>query len=629
MKISKRKLSALVLEAAKKIFESNGQGQTLDTSDANLYLKVNVGFLKIVDKADIIEKAKPRNLRKRFVYINREGEEVFKQRKYMEERQRLLGIIDQINKSGGLQSTAQESVAIYFNVSRLGIPQVAVNAIKDIINTNREDYLFDIASVIPTIEDRKIKKQVGAITKLAVGAIVSKLNDDEALKRAVRGVFPTNVSIDINKSRVVPGITSFALIDSNEYVLQAFGAESQDKVLGYTVPEEEEEVTEYKNKETGEVIATAQEIQMVHNLAHKRNTPANRLFAASQPYAPLRALKKLVRDPRPEVRMAVVYNPRTTEAMMEMLSNDSDADVATAATMKIRGITDEKLLAAQNPETSPSVLMQLSRDSRFDIKMAVLRNPSVTSDVVEALKGDRYRAIATAAAKKEAGELESFTPGVVDDPVNYRVRSAGSQAAEAELKARKKEIVRMIQIVLPNVTRAIDEKEEGLKQKIAVSSNQEKIAKLNKKLKDLVADRGNVIKEIEDLEKELAEIDKKLEGNQAPPPPLSPAEQIAADQAARIERGREKFRRRSAAIDAITPEEREARRQAAIRRMEAQKGGGSTGEEAKRLEILNDASLNPKQKIIKYYTYLKDIGKKDEEIVRRVAAFKKTIAGKK
>jgi hypothetical protein len=327
--------------------------------------------------------------------------------------------------------------------------------------------------------------------------------------------------------------------------------------------------------------------------------------------------------------MAVVYNPRTTEAMMEMLSNDSDADVATAATMKIRGITDEKLLAAQNPETSPSVLMQLSRDSRFDIKMAVLRNPSVTSDVVEALKGDRYRAIATAAAKKEAGELESFTPGVVDDPVNYRVRSAGSQAAEAELKARKKEIVRMIQIVLPNVTRAIDEKEEGLKQKIAVSSNQEKIAKLNKKLKDLVADRGNVIKEIEDLEKELAEIDKKLEGNQAPPPPLSPAEQIAADQAARIERGREKFRRRSAAIDAITPEEREARRQAAIRRMEAQKGGGSTGEEAKRLEILNDASLNPKQKIIKYYTYLKDIGKKDEEIVRRVAAFKKTIAGKK
>ena len=628
MKISKRKLSALVLEAAKKIFESNGQGQTLDTSDANLYLKVNVGFLKIVDKADIIEKAKPRNLRKRFVYINREGEEVFKQRKYMEERQRLLGIIDQINKSGGLQSTAQESVAIYFNVSRLGIPQVAVNAIKDIINTNREDYLFDIASVIPTIEDRKIKKQVGAITKLAVGAIVSKLNDDEALKRAVRGVFPTNVSIDINKSRVVSGITSFALIDSNEYVLQAFAAESQDKVLGYTVPEEEEEEKVYKNRETGEVIATAQEIQMVHNLAHKRNTPANRLFAASQPYAPLRALKKLVRDPRPEVRMAVVYNPRTTEAMMEMLSNDSDAEVATAATMKIRGITDEKLQTAQNPETSPDVLMQLSRDSRFDIKMAVLRNPSVTSDVVEAMK-DSYRAIATAAAKKEAGELESFTPEAVDDPVDYRVRSAGSREAEAELKARKKEIVRMLQIVLPNVTRAIDEKEEGLKQKIAVSSNQEKIAKLSKKLKDLVADRGNVIKEIEDLEKELAEIDKKLEGNQAPPPPLSPAEQIAADQAARIERGQEMFRRRSAAIDAITPEEREARRQAAIRRMEAQKGGGSTGEEAKRLEILNDSSLPPKEKIIKYYTHLKDLGHTAEQIKRRVAAFRAAVTGKK
>lgn len=628
MKMSKRKLSALVLEAAKKIFESSGQTQTLDTSDANLYFKVNVGFLKLVDKSEIIEKAKPRNLRKRFVYINKEGEEVFKQRKYMEERQRLLAIIDQINKSGGLRSTAREATAIYINVNRLGLPQVSIDAIRKIIDENGVDYLFDIASVIPKITDRKTLQYTRGITKLALQAIVSKLKDDEALKRAVRGIFPTNVSIDINSTRVVPGITSFALVDSNDYVLQAFGAESRDKILGYTVPVEEEEVVEYKNKETGEVIATAQEIQMVHSLANKRNTPANRLFAASQPYAPLKALGKLVRDPRPEVRMAVVYNPRTTEAMMEKLSKDSDADVATAAEMKIRGITDEKLRTAQNPETSPSVLMQLSRDSRFDIKMAVLRNPSVTSDVVEALKGDRYRAITIAAAKKEAGELESFTPSVVDNPDDVRVRSAGSQAAEAELKARKKEIVRMLQIVLPNVTRAIDEKEEGLKQKIAVSSNQEKIAKLNKKLKDLVADRGNVIKEIEDLEKELTEIDEKLEGNQATPPPLSPAEQIAADQAARIEKGREMFRRRSAAIDAITPAEREARRQAAIKRMEAQKAGSSE-EEVKRLEILNDSSLSPKDKIVTYYSHLKGLGHDDKMIARRVKAFQRQVLGKK
>jgi len=519
MKISKRRFHFLVQEAAQKIQEARGQGGT----QTSLYVKQTYKYKKIMSVREISQMIN--DVKKKYTYINRGGEEIYKKRKADEERKRLIALRRKVIADAGVEVPADDFQDAYVKLDLFRLPRQTLKNINQLLNDEGEDFLFDIKEAMQKNPHRasEIKRYFSEIIK---GMKLPESNRD--VRMAVRDFLPGGgTGIEFDSITAVIKMPEVYRIESTENVIQTTYAEQNDLVRAYTSPPEEIEVKEYIDKETGKVIATADQVSTLYSLSKRYQSEAKRVFAASQVYAPYKVLMALARDRSPNVRAAVATNPKAHANHLEILKNDSDENVLRAVGMREIDGNKEftvRFRGEEKPMKALEIQMNISAGEKLSLQTAegqYISNPERILDIIRS---------SNASAR-----------------VRRRGSAVGFDQAEA-LFVEKKKKAALDRSKLENTQNDLEIMESDLKNVLSDSDSSSRAKKIAKERLQRVAEiRSSLINDfdrLEELEKQIAEEEGQIETMRAAQKEASLTDEQKAirDMESDIKSRREKFK---------------------------------------------------------------------------------------